>query len=168
MTESRTLPSGVTTTYTYDPMSRLATTTEPATKDAVTGVTHQRLTTYTYDTDGNLTATVLHDAAGHDADRTTAYTYDEHNRVASITDPTGHETGYATTCSEPHVDDRSERQQVRVRLHGRNKIAEVRLRDWDGDPPTAPDPARTGTSAGVLRYDFAGRWSGTRTRWAAS
>ncbi|WP_433471521.1 LamG-like jellyroll fold domain-containing protein [Saccharomonospora azurea] len=98
MTESvssAALPEGsATTTYRYDGASRVVEQTDPATTNAVTGVEHQQRTTNVYNPDGTLVSTTLSDVAGHDPARTTTYTYDEHGRVHTVTDPEG---GVTTT-----------------------------------------------------------------------
>ncbi|WP_247648747.1 LamG-like jellyroll fold domain-containing protein [Saccharomonospora xinjiangensis] len=92
---SAALPEGsATTTYRYDGVSRLVEQTDPAATNAVTGVEHQQRTTNVYNPDGTLASTTVSDVAGHDAARTTSYTYDQHGRVHTVTDPEG---GMTTT-----------------------------------------------------------------------
>ncbi|MCX3058378.1 LamG-like jellyroll fold domain-containing protein [Streptomyces beihaiensis] len=91
---SDTYPNGLTTSYTYDRDDRLLTKTAPATTDAVTGTTHTAKTTYTYDDDGNTTALAVSDTTGGEATRTTAWAYNSHDQVDTVTDPLGRKTGY--------------------------------------------------------------------------
>jgi YD repeat-containing protein len=63
-------------------------------RNAVTGTTHTPRTTYTYDDDGNTTALAVADTTGGDVTRTTAWTYNSHNQVDTVTDPASRTTGY--------------------------------------------------------------------------
>ncbi len=134
-------PAGVTTTYTYDALSRLVSTTEPATTNVVTGVTHQGRTTNSYDVDGNLIKVDAADLTGGDDTRTTTYEYDDHNRLARVTDPEGNETsyGYDRFGNRTSMADANGNEYA-YGYTDRNMLAEVRLRDWDGDPSGAGDP----------------------------
>ena len=92
---SDTYPSGVTTTTVYDQLNRVTSVTQPLTTDAVSSVTHQQLTTNTYDTNSNLHIQTVSDATGHDATtRTTTTVYDGDDRVQSVTDPLNRVTSY--------------------------------------------------------------------------
>ena len=156
---SDSFPAGVTTTYTYDGMSRLATTTEPATADAVTGVTHQGRTVNVYDADGNLTRVDAADVTGHDPTRTTTYDYDGNGRVERVTDAEGKETsfGYDRFGNRTFTVD-ANGNRLEYGYTARNMLAEVRVRDWNGDPPGSSPPSPGDWM--VLHsyaYDFAGR-----------
>ncbi|MEV6242460.1 RHS repeat-associated core domain-containing protein [Lentzea sp. NPDC051838] len=156
---SDSFPAGVVTTYTYDGMSRLRTTTLPVTTNAVTNVEHQKRITNTYDSDGNITAVEEADALGNDAGRTTTSTLDDHGRVITTTDPEGGQTwfdydafGNITSTTDPNGN------RYDYAYSGRNALTEVRLRDWRSDPEGAP---ATGDYL-VLKaysYDFAGQLS---------
>src|SRR6185437_13014473 len=63
---------------------------DPAATDHVTGAVHTPQTTNVYDADGNLTSVTVADLTGGDASRTTTYTYNAHDRMASSTDANGH------------------------------------------------------------------------------
>lgn len=78
-----------TTSYTYTALSQRATVTAPAVTNPITGVTHQLVTTLSYDADGNITKTVASDATGGDTARTTSLGYDAHDRLTSTTFPDG-------------------------------------------------------------------------------
>ncbi|MGW3172997.1 LamG-like jellyroll fold domain-containing protein [Streptomyces sp. NPDC001153] len=91
---SDTYPAGVTTSYTYDGQDRIVTATEPATTDAVKGTNHTPQTTYTYDDDGNTIAQAVADTTGGDTTRTSAWTYNSHDQLDSVTDPAGRKTTY--------------------------------------------------------------------------
>ncbi|GAA1283915.1 LamG-like jellyroll fold domain-containing protein [Saccharothrix xinjiangensis] len=155
---SDSFPAGVVTTYTYDAMSRLLTTTGPVTTDAVTGVEHQRRTTRTYDADGNTVRVEEADTRGNDAPRVTVHDYDGHNRLVRVTDAEGHETSYehdafglVTSKTDPNGN------RFDYAWTSRGDLAEVRVRDWRGDPPGAPSPANGQLLLKAYSYDFAGR-----------
>ena len=111
---SRTDPSGLRTTYTYDgwgrqtivstysgttPIGTTSTTydatghplvvTYPATTDVVTGKAHQLRVTNTYDNDGNLLSASAADADAVDATRTTTYAYTAYDQLSVTTLPDG-------------------------------------------------------------------------------
>ena len=157
--KSDTFPNGVTTTYTYDSRGRAISVIGPVTTDAVTGAQHQLHVVNEYDDDGNIITLTANDTQDPAAQRITRTEYDEYNRPAKVTDAEGNETSYGY--------DRFGNKTSMVDANGvrydyaytaQNKIAEVRLRDWRGDPPGSP-----GTVTGdylVLHsysYDHAGR-----------
>jgi RHS repeat-associated protein len=127
---SDSYPAGVTSSYSYDAESRLTSTTEPATTDAVTGTRHQQQVNQTYDADGNVTRSAATDLLGGDATRTTDFTYDDHNRLASVVNPNGDEISYDydkfgnKIGMTDAVGDKYDYAYT-----ARNTIAEVRLRD---------------------------------------
>ncbi|MFC5748433.1 RHS repeat-associated core domain-containing protein [Actinomadura rugatobispora] len=89
--------------------------------------------------------------------RVTTYDYDLYNRVEKVTDAHDHETAYDydrfgnVVAMVDAADNRYEYAYT-----SRNSLAEVRLRDFDGDPEGAPG---TGDYLVVNRYlyDYAGR-----------
>jgi RHS repeat-associated protein len=91
---SDTFPNGLTTTYTYDGTNRPLTRTDPGATDAVTGTTHTLLTTDTYDADGDPLTTTQSDTTGGDKPRTTTYTYNGDDQLATETDPANRVTTY--------------------------------------------------------------------------
>ena len=95
---SDTFPAGLTTTFAYTPVGQLATQTDPIVLNRVTNVAHQARTTNTYDPNGNLTSTAIADLTGGDPTHTTTHTYDDAERPASTTDPSGVTT---TTSYDP-------------------------------------------------------------------
>ncbi|MFY1672501.1 LamG-like jellyroll fold domain-containing protein [Plantactinospora sp. WMMB334] len=156
---SDTFPEGVTTSFSYDALSRLRTVTGPVTTDAVSGVRHQSRTTNDYDADGNVIRTELRDVLTEDPPRVSGYEYDEHNRLARSVDAEGAETsfGYDRFGNRTSMVD-ANGNHYEYAFTSRNTIAEVRLRDWRGDPEGSPAPA-TGDYL-VLNsyaYDHAGR-----------
>lgn len=78
---------GVITTYEYDGTGNLTRKTEAQ------GAATERVTSYTYDTNGNLLTTVTSADANTQA-TTTTMTYDASGNLASTTDPEGNVTSY--------------------------------------------------------------------------
>lgn len=174
--ESETPPGGVavTTKFTYDDLSRAIATTDPAITNRVSGVTHTKETRTTYDADGNRTKLEAVDLTGGDAPRVATFGYDDRGRLSEEVDAEGRKTS--------HGYDHFGNKMWTVTPGGvrtdftytaRNKIAEVWLRGYTGDPidPTRPnedqndetDPA-TNTKPGKdsllvhsYLYDLAGR-----------
>jgi RHS repeat-associated protein len=83
--------AGQTTTYTYNAAGQVLTVTTPPRA----GITENRTTTFTYDTNGYLQST-----AGPAAGTTTGYTYDGYGRVRTVTDP----DNYAVTLDYDALD----------------------------------------------------------------
>jgi RHS repeat-associated protein len=88
-----TYPSGEDTTYSYMPTGQQASVTYPPIANSVTGVTHQLEDTYSYDADNDVLTRTQTDLTGGDPSRTTTYTYNDHDQVASVTQPAGATTG---------------------------------------------------------------------------
>ncbi|MEU8365269.1 RHS repeat-associated core domain-containing protein [Nonomuraea sp. NPDC048882] len=153
---SSTAPGGARTVMTYDNAGRLATATSPGVKNEVTNVTHTAQTRYTYDADGNQLTTTVADLAGADAERTTTYTYDEHGRRDSLTDP----EGGITRFTFDHLGNQSSSTDPlgTVRLYDytkRGELASQTLKNWTGSP-VAPTAARDIIVA-AYSYDPGGR-----------
>jgi RHS repeat-associated protein len=89
---SDSFPNGLVTTAGYDLDGRTAVLTEPRITNVVTGTSHQRVTTTTYNKNGNPSRVVASDAIGGDATRQTSYTYDADDRQSTITDAAGKQT----------------------------------------------------------------------------
>ena len=88
-----TFKSGETTSYAYTPTGKQATVTYPTVANAVTSVTHQLEDSHAYDADDNLLTTTESDLTGGDPSRTTTYSYNDHDQVATVTQPAGATTG---------------------------------------------------------------------------
>ncbi|WP_264935136.1 hypothetical protein, partial [Streptomyces sp. A012304] len=82
-------PSGTTSTFTYDKLSRVATLTDPPATNVVTSGKHQQKTTTTYDADGNVVRTEISDLLGGDATRVMAFELDDRGRPERVTDAEG-------------------------------------------------------------------------------
>ncbi|GAA3644072.1 polymorphic toxin-type HINT domain-containing protein [Lentzea roselyniae] len=160
-------PQGLATRFTYDELSRQKTITRPATTNKVTGVKHTQQTEYSYDADGNITTAKVSDLTGGDQPRQVTTEYDGHGRAARITDAEGNATtnGYDNFGNLAWTVDAVGTKHEFL-YTARNKIAEVRLRSWHGDPigPGGPggddEGDRTVLDTLVLKsyaYDVAGR-----------
>jgi RHS repeat-associated protein len=154
---SDSFPSGVTTTYAYDQLGRLSTVTAAITTDAVGGGQHRQQTVNTYDPDGNLTRVTVKDLLGGDPERVTGYEYDEHGRLAVETDAEGNQTryGYDRFGNQTFLQDAND-NRYEFAYTARNMLAEVRLRDWSGDPPGSPAAGEYLVLQSIA-YDHAGR-----------
>jgi RHS repeat-associated protein len=86
-------PSGLATSYNYNAMGQPVTVTHPSVTNTVTGATHALQDSYAYGTDGNLLSLTQSDTTGGDASRVTSYTYNDHDQVASTTQPAGATSG---------------------------------------------------------------------------
>jgi RHS repeat-associated protein len=91
-----TYPSGETTSYTYTPTGKQSVVTYPAVTNAVTKTAQQLVDIYAYDDDDNLLSLTQSDALGGESSRTTTYTYNDHDEVATVTQPGGATTGGST------------------------------------------------------------------------
>ncbi|WNV89007.1 polymorphic toxin-type HINT domain-containing protein [Umezawaea sp. Da 62-37] len=164
---STAFPAGLTTLYTYDELSRTKTITNPATTNAVTGVKHTLRSTTDYDTDGRATVVTLADLTGGDATRSSTMGYDDCGRVGSVKDAAGNETfyGYDVFGNRTWMVDAGG-NKYEYGYTARNKVAEVRLRSWHGDPVQpgsgggdGEGPKQPGETLIVqaFAYDMAGR-----------
>jgi len=90
-----TYPLGETTAYTYDGLNRPLTVQYPSATNPVTGVAHTLEDTYVYDDDpgGQVTSFTQSDLTGGDPSRTTKYTYNDHDQLATQTQPAGATSG---------------------------------------------------------------------------
>jgi RHS repeat-associated protein len=158
---SDSFPNGVTTTVAYDELTRPTVTTEPAVTNEVSGETHRLRTTTTYDADGNPTQAEADDIDGNDPTRVATLLYDDHNRVVRMTDAEGNETsfGYDPFGNTTRMVDASG-VQYDYAYTKRNKIAEVRLRGWTGDP----DSAEPGPNDYLVTASYAYGLNGELTR----
>ncbi|NAS22187.1 hypothetical protein GT755_10885 [Herbidospora sp. NEAU-GS84] len=134
-------PAGVTTTYGYDARGHLNRVTGPPITNQITMVTHQAEARATYDVDGNkLTASAV-DLLGGDATSTSTYTYDDYNRLETVTGPEGGTAEYAYDHTGALV---SSTDPVGTTYHytytARGEEATTILKQWRGNPlsPSAP------------------------------
>ncbi|MGW2519327.1 LamG-like jellyroll fold domain-containing protein [Streptomyces sp. NPDC001617] len=147
---------GVQTQYTYDALGRTATMTGPATTDAVRGVTHTPKTTYGYDADGDLLSTSTADTTGHDTTRATVYTYDDNDRVKTVTDPAGSVTAYTyDTFGRRATQTDPAGTTYRYAYSPTGQLLTTTLLGWTGDPTAPSDP--TDLVMESRAYDPAGR-----------
>ncbi|WP_307874373.1 DNRLRE domain-containing protein [Frankia nepalensis] len=157
---SDTYPAGLTTSYTYSKLSLVATVTEPGVTNPVTNVTHTRVTTNSYDANGNLTQTVVSDATGGDPSRTTTYGYDDNDRPVSTTGAVGtavevtsevtyDDNGNVATATAPNGTE------VEYTYTARNQVATTTLKDFVDDPVAGSSPRDVLLESRA--YDPAGR-----------
>ncbi|GII87462.1 hypothetical protein Ssi03_54520 [Sphaerisporangium siamense] len=133
-------PSGVTTAFTYDGLSRLIAQTGAGVRNEVTNVTHTAEVRRTYDADGNRLTDSVVDLTGGDPERKITYTYDDYGRVETVTGPEGAVVGYAWdhTGARTSVTD-----ELGVVFHyaytPRGELASRTIKNWTGSP-VAPQP----------------------------
>ncbi|WP_443156296.1 LamG-like jellyroll fold domain-containing protein [Nonomuraea sp. KM88] len=153
---SQAHPDGVKTVLTYDVLGRPATQTEPGVENEVSGVTHTRRTTYAYDPDGAKLRETVSDLTGGDAERATVYTYDDHGRVETITDPEGGvvRQSWNTIGRLATVTD-ARGAVVEHAYSERGELVTQTLKGWTGSP-VDPQPA-TDKVLASFGYDAAGR-----------
>src|SRR5690606_5999983 len=75
--------------FTYNGLSQVETVTAPAVTNPISNITHQSVTTTTYDYAGRKVSETTSDAIGGDDPRTTTWTYDAVGRPISVTRPDG-------------------------------------------------------------------------------
>ncbi|WP_165974455.1 RHS repeat domain-containing protein [Nonomuraea deserti] len=149
-------PGGVKTVLTYDVLGRLATRTEPGVKNEVSGVTHTRRTTYVYDADGAGLRETVSDLTSGDAERATVYTYDDHGRVETITDPEGGVVRQSwNVIGRPATVTDARGAVVEHAYSERGELITQTLKGWTGSP-VDPQPA-TDKVLASFGYDAAGR-----------
>ena len=143
-------------TYTYDPQGRPVTATDPATTDAVTGVTHTPRITTAYDADGDITSQSTADITGKDATRALSYTYNPGDRVATRTDSAGNTTSYTYDAfgnKTGQTDPSGTTYQYTYTPTGLQLTSAIT--NWVGDPTSPSSPATLVTDSRA--YDPAGR-----------
>ena len=157
---STSFPDGVVTTVSYDAFSRPTVVTGTVTVNAVDGSKHQLQTVNQYDVDGHPIAVTEKDLQQPDLpERVTRTEYDDFGNPVSVVDPEGGETtfGYDLSGNKTFQQDPLG-NRTEFRYTARNKLAEVRLKDWTGDPAGAP---ATGAGGDLIlhsySYDYAGR-----------
>jgi RHS repeat-associated protein len=91
-----TFPGGLTTSFTYNGLGQVVSQTDPAITDRVTGAVHTRVTSTVFDADGLPTSNTVSDTTGGDTARSTSTSYDAHDLVATTTDADGKVT--TLTC----------------------------------------------------------------------
>ncbi|GGL01195.1 RHS repeat-associated core domain-containing protein [Mangrovihabitans endophyticus] len=154
-------PDGVVTTYTYDDMGRLLTTTGPVTVNAVDGTRHQAVTTNTYDVDGNVIRTAVADALDpNEPERATTIEYDDYGHPTRTVNAEGDEQteGWDRFGNRTSLVD-GNGNHYGYAYTARNELAEVRLYDWHGDPDGAPaqDDDLGYVVLTSYAYDYGGR-----------
>ncbi|MFF3845016.1 LamG-like jellyroll fold domain-containing protein [Streptomyces sp. NPDC002328] len=149
-------PSGLTTTWTYDKNDQVVTETSPQVTNRVTGAKHQAKSTTAFDEDGNIVSQTVADLTGGDAPRTTSMTYDDHNRLASRTDPSGGTTSFEYDAYGNKVKETDPEGNVNAyTFDAEGRPLTTSLLNYTGDPN---DPKSPSTLVQESRaYDPAGR-----------
>ncbi len=149
-------PGGVKSTFTYDGVGRMLTQTAPGVKNEVTNVTHTAKTTYTYDADGNRLSESITDLTGGDPERKVVYTYDDHGRQETATDPEGGvvRAAWNTFGLVDTVTDELG-SVFGYTYTKRGEVEKRTLNNWTGSPVT-PQPAAKITLES-FSYDPGGR-----------
>ncbi|WP_213013445.1 LamG-like jellyroll fold domain-containing protein [Paractinoplanes toevensis] len=159
LTETETTADGgdeLVTTHTYDKMSREVTQTDPSTTNRITGGVHTRVSTSTYDADGNVTAVTTSDATGGDDPRTEQHTYNDFGQEESSTTPGGAQTWFDYDAMGRIVKQTSPDGTVTTNSYdATGNLTDVWLKDFTGDPNDPQDP--TDLRLEHNEYDEAGR-----------
>ena len=138
---SSSYPGGLTTSYTYNGAGQVLTETDPPVTDHVTGAVHTPQTTNAYDADGNLTSVTVADTTGGDASRTTSYTFNGHDEMASKTDALGNATtftydGYGNQVTQTDANGTTTEYAYDADGH----LLTVALDGYTGDPVNPSSP----------------------------
>ncbi|ALG06950.1 hypothetical protein AOZ06_08455 [Kibdelosporangium phytohabitans] len=150
--------AGITSKVEYDKLSRPTVVTAPPTSNAVTGAKHTLRTTTTYDPDGRPERTEATDTTGGDPARVSTVAYDDRGRVSRVTNAEGHESSFGydvfgnRTWSVDPVGVKYEYAYT-----ARNKLSEIRLRGWNGDPGQAEPGPKDHLVVQSFAYDLAGQ-----------
>ncbi|WP_191304184.1 LamG-like jellyroll fold domain-containing protein [Lentzea cavernae] len=139
---SDSVPGGATTSYKYDKLGRVTEVTYPATKNAVTGVTHVETAKTEYDADGNTTAAELVDSQDPGNPRRSTFEFDDYGRMVKTIGPEGNEAsfGYDVFGNRTWAID-ANGVKTAFTYTARNKVAQVRLVGHHGKAIT---PGATG------------------------
>ncbi|MER6007438.1 polymorphic toxin-type HINT domain-containing protein [Nonomuraea angiospora] len=153
---SQAYPDGVKTVLTYDALGRPASRTQPGVRNEISGVTHTQRTANGYDADGNVLSETISDLTGGDAERVTAYTYDAHGRVETVTGPEGGvvRQSWNSIGSLASVTD-ARGAVVDYGYNERGQLTSKTLKGWTGSPVN-PQPA-TNEVLESFDYDAGGR-----------
>ncbi|HEX5614477.1 MAG TPA: alpha/beta hydrolase [Acidimicrobiia bacterium] len=129
---------------------------------------HQRLTTNTYDGNGNIATVTVEDVnSAGDAERVTSYAYDDNDREISVTDPEG---GILTRVHDARgnvelVTDQQGRQ-IRSAYDRRDQLKSTHLKNYVADPYAGSAPITEITLNETSYTDFGEKQS--ETLWTGS
>ncbi|MFE5501273.1 LamG-like jellyroll fold domain-containing protein [Amycolatopsis japonica] len=151
-------PAGVTTTVEYDKLSRPTVITAPPTTNTVTGVKHTLRTVTAYDPDGRAERAEASDTTGGDPARVSTVAYDDRGRASRITDAEGHETSFGYDVFGNRVwTVNAAGVKYEYAYTARNKLSEIRLRGWNGDPGQPEPGPKDHLVVQSFAYDLAGQ-----------
>ena len=153
LVENSTAANDNTTGYTYDLLGHRLSETQPY-PDGIGGPLAGPVTDYSYDADGNLTATTVITASPHE---TTAYTYDGMQRVVKTTNPDGTITENVYDAAGNLVAKSDEKGQWTQYVYdSRNRVVEtiepdgsVLTTGYDGGGNIVRKPTPTGTPRNI-------------------
>lgn len=153
---SDTYPSGLATSYTYDAMGEVSQEKSPASTNPITGVVHTPVTTTAYDVNGNPVSQAVSDPTGGDPTRITTSTYDNFDRVASTTDPTGSKITYGYDAYGNRASETDAANNVTAyAFDADGRLLTTTLKAYTGNPVN-PSPAQD-IVLSSRAYDPAGR-----------
>jgi RHS repeat-associated protein len=138
---SDTYPGGLVTSYSYNGAGQVLTETDPRVTDHVTGAVHTAQTTNVYDADGNLTSVTVADTSGGDASRTTTFTYNGNDQMASKTDALGNKTTFTYDAYGNHASQTDANGQTTDYSYDANgHLLTVTSVGYTGDPANPSSP----------------------------
>ncbi|MEV5496677.1 LamG-like jellyroll fold domain-containing protein [Nonomuraea fuscirosea] len=151
---------GVETTFAYDGWNRLTSSTAPPVKNEISQVTHTAQTRTTYDGDGNVLTQTIADLTGGDPARTSTFTYDEHGRRDSVTNPEGGTSRQDWNHRGQVIRTTDARGTVIEQAYTkRGELYTSTLKGWTGSPVNPQ--AATDVVLESRGYDAGGRWTAT-------
>lgn len=149
-TEASGTPLARATTYTYTAVNQVATITEPSVSPG-----QNKLTTFTYDSQGNvLTRTVSGYAGSAAIGATTTFTYDSLGRVTSMDGPRTEVDDIFTLAYYPDTTQGHDRGQLQTVTNPLGQIVTYGNYTALGKPGTVTDSTGLVTT---LTYDFTGK-----------
>ncbi|WP_149259133.1 LamG-like jellyroll fold domain-containing protein [Actinomadura sp. K4S16] len=153
---SDTYPDGLTASYTYNKLGQVLTQTDPPVTNRVTGAVHTRKTTSVYNANGDVTSTTVSDLTGGDASRTASTAYNTHGQVTSQTDPLNRVTEFTYDAYGNKATEKSPRGITTAYTYNADgqQLTQT-LKNYTGDPNDPQDAHDLVESSRA--YDPAGR-----------
>ncbi|WP_330186108.1 LamG-like jellyroll fold domain-containing protein [Dactylosporangium sp. AC04546] len=149
-------PAGLVTRYSYDKLNRLVSQTDPAVTNRVTGAVHTRVTSTVYNADGLVTSVTVTDATGGDAPRTETTVYTATGQPASVTDAAGNVTRFEyDVYGNPVKEIGADGTTIASEFDAEGNLLATRMLGFTGDPNN-PSPAQDRLLERRV-YDAAGR-----------
>jgi RHS repeat-associated protein len=153
---SDSYPAGVTTTVTYNELSKPLIVAQPAVTNVVSGVTHQQQTAFVYDANANLVSTTESDLVGGDAPRSSTIAYDNNDRPVQQVDSHGGAVTRAFDAAGNQVLETDAAGRIAESAYNeRDFLTSVTERNHIDDPITATAPRDVVLQ--TFGYDAGGR-----------